>query len=140
MSDAEAWRVAVLDEHTAGTGLFQGVRCAFAVANYWTYGYFEPRDHCELPGLLLRTRASAEAPHVFFAPGVEDEPYRYHPERAAGLRELDRRAASGTESSRAAGARDASARGHGRSGPSRFGTVSTGTCGRSTAAGRSTVR
>ena len=55
MSDAEAWRVAVLDEHTAGTGLFQGVRCAFAVANYWTYGYFEPRDHCELPGLLLRT-------------------------------------------------------------------------------------
>ena len=79
MSGAEAWRVAVLDEHTAGTGLFQGVRCAFAVANYWTYGYFEPRDHCELPGLLLRTRASAEAPHVFFAPGVEDEPYRYHP-------------------------------------------------------------
>ncbi len=79
MSDAEAWRVAVLDEHTAGTGLFQGVRCAFAVANYWTYGYFEPRDHCELPGLLLRTRASAQAPHVFFAPGVEDEPYRYRP-------------------------------------------------------------
>ena len=79
MSDAEAWRVEVLDEHTAGTGLFQGVRCAFAVANYWTYGYFEPRDHCELPGLLLRTRASAQAPHVFFAPGVEDEPYRYRP-------------------------------------------------------------
>ena len=79
MSDAEAWRVAVLDEHTAGTGLFQGVRCAFAVANYWTYGYFEPRDHCELPGLLLRTRASAQAPHVFFAPGFEGEPYRYHP-------------------------------------------------------------
>ena len=79
MTDAEAWRVKVLDEHTAGTGLFQGVRCAFAVANYWTYGYFEPRDHCELPGLLLRTRASAQAPHVFFAPGVEDEPYRYRP-------------------------------------------------------------
>ena len=79
MSGAEAWRVEVLDEHTAGTGLFQGVRCAFAVANYWTYGYFEPRDHCELPGLLLRTRASAQAPHVFFAPGVEDEPYRYRP-------------------------------------------------------------
>ncbi len=79
MSDAEAWRVAVLDKDTAGTGLFQGVRCAFAVANYWTYGYFEPRDHCELPGLLLRTRASAAAPHVFFAPGVEDEPHRYHP-------------------------------------------------------------
>ena len=79
MSDAEAWRVEVLDEDTAGTGLFQGVRCAFAVANYWTYGYFEPRDHCELPGLLLRTRASAQAPHVFFAPGVEDEPYRYRP-------------------------------------------------------------
>ena len=79
MSDAEAWRVAVLDEDTAGTGLFQGVRCAFAVPNYWTYGYFEPRDHCELPGLLLRTRASAQAPHAFFAPGFEDQPYRYHP-------------------------------------------------------------
>ena len=79
MSDAETWRVAVLDERTAGTGLFQGARCTFAVANYWTYGYFEPRDHCELPGLLLRTRATADAPHVFFAPGVEDEPYRYHP-------------------------------------------------------------
>ena len=79
MSDAEAWRVAVLDEHTAGTGLFQGVRCAFAVANYWTYGYFEPRDHCELPGLLLRTRASADAPHAFFAPGFEGQPYRYRP-------------------------------------------------------------
>ena len=79
MSGAEAWRVEVLDEDTAGTGLFQGVRCAFAVANYWTYGYFKPRDHCELPGLLLRTRASAQAPHVFFAPGVEDEPYRYRP-------------------------------------------------------------
>ncbi len=79
MSGAEAWRVKVLDADTAGTGLFQGVRCAFAVANYWTYGYFEPRDHCELPGLLLRTRASAQAPHVFFAPGVEDEPYRYRP-------------------------------------------------------------
>ena len=72
-------RVAVLDEHTAGTGLFQGVRCAFAVANYWTYGYFEPRDHCELPGLLLRTRASADAPHAFFAPGFEGQPYRYRP-------------------------------------------------------------
>ena len=80
MSAAEAWRVAVLDEHTAGTGLFQGARCTFAVANYWTYGYFEPRDHCELPGLLLRTRASADAPHVFFAPGVEDDPFRYHPD------------------------------------------------------------
>ena len=79
MSDAEAWRVAVLDEDTAGTGLFQGVRCAFAVPNYWTYGYFEPRDHCELPGLLLRTRASADARHAFFAPGFEGQPYRYRP-------------------------------------------------------------
>ena len=79
MSETEAWRVGVLDEHTAGTGLFQGVRCAFAVADYWTYGCFEPRDHCELPGLLLRTRASADAPHVFFAPGFEGEPYRYGP-------------------------------------------------------------
>ena len=79
MSEAEAWRVGVLDEHTAGTGLFQGVRCAFAVADYWTYGCFEPRDRCELPGLLLRTRASADAPHVFFAPGFEGEPYRYGP-------------------------------------------------------------
>ena len=79
MSDAEAWRVAVLDEHSAGTGLFQGVRCAFAVPNYWTYGYFEPRDHCELPGLLLRTHASADAPHAFFAPGFEGQPYRYRP-------------------------------------------------------------
>ena len=79
MNDAEAWRVAVLDEHSAGTGLFQGVRCAFAVPNYWTYGYFEPRDHCELPGLLLRTHASADAPHAFFAPGFEGQPYRYRP-------------------------------------------------------------
>ena len=108
MSNAEAWRVTVLDDETAGTGLFQGVRCAFAVPNYWTYGYFEPRDHCELPGLLLRTRASAAAPHAFFAPGFEGQPYRYRPERAAGVRELDRRAACAARRTRAPRARDAS--------------------------------
>lgn len=139
MSNAEAWRVAVLDEHTAGTGLFQGVRCAFAVPNYWTYGYFEPRDHCELPGLLLRTRASADAPHAFFAPGFEGQPYRYRrselPAYVSWTVELP---APGEEHGRPALVMPRP--GPGKSGPSRVMTGSTGTCGRSTAAGRSTAR
>jgi len=74
-----AWRVPVLDSITAGTGLFAGSSCLFTIADYWPYGYFEPRERCELPGKLFRARASG-APggeHTYYAPGTPSGATRY---------------------------------------------------------------
>jgi hypothetical protein len=64
------WRVKVLDESTAGKGLFKGFSCLFTISNYWSYGHFVPQEHCELPGKLFRAKASGEegAQHVYVSP------------------------------------------------------------------------
>ncbi len=74
-----AWRVPVLNSETAGTGLFMGSSCLFTIPNYWTYGQFEPRECCELPGKLFRARASGAqgARHVYYAPGLSGLSTRY---------------------------------------------------------------
>ena len=74
-----AWRVPLLDDRTAGTGLFPGASCLFTIADYWPYGCFEPRSCCELPGKLFRARASGTpgARHVYYAPALGGEPTRY---------------------------------------------------------------
>ncbi len=74
-----AWRVPVLDNTTAGTGLFMGSACLFTIPNYWAYGYFQPREQCELPGKLFRASASGAqgARHVYYAPGSPAEGTRY---------------------------------------------------------------
>jgi len=76
---SKAWRVGVLSDANAGHGLFPGSLCAFAVPNYWTYGLFEPRHQCELPGQMLRVRASVQggSRHAYYAPGFEGEAHRY---------------------------------------------------------------
>jgi hypothetical protein len=71
----------VLDDATAGTGLFAGASCLFTIPDYWAYGCFEPRGQCDLPGKLFRARASgaAGAQHVYYAPapwGKEGARYR----------------------------------------------------------------
>ncbi len=73
------WRVAVLDDQTAGTGLFPGASCLFTIPGYWDYGHFEPRERCELPGKLFRARAGGEmdARHVYYAPAFWGEVTRY---------------------------------------------------------------
>jgi len=73
------WRVKVLDETTAGTGLIKGDGMLFTIANYWAYGHFAPREHCELPGKLFRAKASGEegAQHVYYAPAFWGEINKY---------------------------------------------------------------
>jgi len=57
-TDDYPWRVKVLDDSTAGTGLIKGGGCLFTIPNYWPYGHFEPQGRCELPGKLFRAKAS----------------------------------------------------------------------------------
>jgi len=76
------WRVPVLDSSTADVGLFRGASCLFTIPGYFDYGYFEPREHCELPGKLFRARAggSGGPPHTYYAPAFWGEPITYHME------------------------------------------------------------
>ena len=78
MSD-NRWRVAVLDDANAGAGLFKGSNCGFAVPDYWTYGVFEPKECCELPGcgFVARTCPENGVVHTYYAPGSEDEANTY---------------------------------------------------------------
>ena len=73
------WRVKVLDETTAGTGLIKGGGCLFTIANYWPYGHFSPRERCELPGKLFRAKASGKegAQHVYYAPAFWGQVNKY---------------------------------------------------------------
>ncbi len=64
------WRVKVLDESTAGKGLFKGYNCLFTSPNYWPCGHFVPQEYCELPGALFRAKALGQkgAQHVYLSP------------------------------------------------------------------------
>ena len=81
MASNEQWRTDSLTNTNAGFGLFRGVFCSFHVPNYWGYGYFLPKERCELPGKLLRVKAVGipGAQHVYYAPGTEASPTRYLP-------------------------------------------------------------
>lgn len=73
-----AWRVKVLDDSNAGTGLFRGFACEFTIPDYWEYGLFEPKGHCELPGKRFVCRASTASPHAYYAPGFDAVACIYH--------------------------------------------------------------
>jgi len=79
MSPSQAWRVPVLDDATAGAGLFPGYTCLFTIPDYWEYGRFVPQDRCELPGKRFVAKAvgQAEAQHVFMTPVFWAKPIRY---------------------------------------------------------------
>ena len=74
-----AWRMKSLDQNNAGTGLFQGCICDFVIPDYYTYGYFNSQESCELPGKLFRAKSSGApgSEHVYFAPGFAGEPFYY---------------------------------------------------------------
>ena len=81
MAVGDEWRVSVLTNDNASTGLSSGMMCSFTIADYWDYGCFEPQRLCELPGKLFRARASGAegAKHVYYtARGLSsDEPAIY---------------------------------------------------------------
>ena len=56
----EPWRVEVLDDQTAGTGVFPTYNQRFTLADEWSYGIFQPQACCELPGKRFVARASGK--------------------------------------------------------------------------------
>jgi hypothetical protein len=56
----DAWRVEVLNDETAGTGVFPTYNQRFTLADEWSYGIFRPQACCELPGKRFVARASGE--------------------------------------------------------------------------------
>ena len=75
----DEWRVKVLNDKTAETGVIRAATCLFTISNYWVYGTFEPRDRCELPGKLFVAKAAGEegARHAYYAPAFWGETIKY---------------------------------------------------------------
>ena len=75
----EGWRVRVLDEKSAGTGLFKGGGCDFLIKDYFDYGFFAPLDRCRLPGRVFVAEAGGRgsADHTSFSIGTQERPEIY---------------------------------------------------------------
>ena len=53
----EAWRVKVLNDETAGKGVFATYNQRFTLCDEWSYGIFKPQQCCELPGKAFVAKA-----------------------------------------------------------------------------------
>ncbi len=60
MTGREPWRVRVLDDETAGMGVFPTYNQRFTLADEWSYGIFEPQSCCALPGKRFVATASGK--------------------------------------------------------------------------------
>ncbi len=71
----EAWRVDVLDDTTAGHGVFRAYNSKFTLANEWSYGHFEPKSCFDLPGKQFVAKASGDAGcnEAFLTAGISSD-------------------------------------------------------------------
>ena len=70
----EAWRVEVLDDKTAGKGVFKTYNQRFTLRDEWSGGIFHPQDCCEMPGKAFVAKASGKegCTDVFLTTGLSD--------------------------------------------------------------------
>jgi len=73
------WRVKELNDASAGTGLVRSFSCLFTIPDYWPYAWFSSQTRCEMPGKLVRVRASGRRGdrHQFMSPAFHTKVNRY---------------------------------------------------------------